>query len=132
MSIKHRANQLDTHSVTYHCSRNENGMSCKKCGSEHCDGDNQRAFDGLQVTVADEHDQTLVDARMLGVHSSAESRKLTHKSNSISTKRHSDFWLKRMMASFEKLGTFVRRHARAKTDMAAHALDKTPQRSNTS
>ena len=111
---------------------NENGMPVKKkcpnCQSidcSACSADNQRDFDGLQVTVPDEHDQTLVDARMLDVVSSTESRKTASKSNEMSTRRHSDYWLKRLMASFDKLATFLQRRPRAVTQMEAdpsHAL----------
>jgi hypothetical protein len=99
-----------------------------------CSVDQQKHFDGLQVTAVDEHDQTLVDARMLGVASSAESRQMTAKSSDISTKKQSDYWLKRFMASFDKLSTILRRRLpRANTHrhMEAHAHHAAPQRSNT-
>ena len=115
---------------------NKNGMPMKKhcanCQSIDCSVDQQKNFDGLQVTVVDEHDQTLVDARMLGVHSSTESRKTTDKSQHISTHKDSDYYLKRMMASLAKICTFVqRRLPRAKTHMDAHAHHAAPQRNNT-
>ena len=120
---------------------NENGMpvhtSCKNCLSKYCNGDQhdqQPDFAGLQVTVADEHDQKLVDARMLDVVSSTESRKTTTKSSDVSMRMHSDYCLKRFMASFGKLGTFLNRLLpRAKThmDLNAHAHHDALQRSNT-
>ena len=85
----------------------------------------QKHFDGLQVTAVDEHDQTLVDARMLGVASTPESRQAKARTSDISTKKQSDYWLKRFMASFDKLGTILRRRPRAATHMQAsesHAL----------
>jgi len=91
----------------------------------------QSNFDGLQVNCADEHDQILVDARMLDVVSSIESRKTTTKSSNISTKRQSDYWLKRFMPSFDKLGTSLQRHPRANTHMEAHVHTAVPQRNNT-
>ena len=88
-------------------------------------------FDGLQVNCTDEHDQMLVDARMLGVASSTESRKSTTKSSTISTKRNSDYLLKRFMGSFDKLGTFLKRLPRANTHMEARVHSGAPQRNNT-
>ena len=100
---------------------NKNAMPVKN----HC-------ANGLQVTVADKNDQTLVDARMLGVHSSTESRKATDKSQHISTLKDSDYCLKRIMSSLAKICTFVqRRLPRAKTHMEAHAHHAAPQRNNT-
>ena len=114
---------------------NENAMPVKKhcvnCQSIDCSVNEQKHFDGLQVTVVDEHDQTLVDARMLGVASSAESRQTTAKSSDISTKKQSDYWLKRVMASFDKMSTLLRRRPRAKTHMEAHAHTASVQRSDT-
>ena len=86
----------------------------------------------LQVTVAEQHDQTLVDARMLGVQSSPESRRTTEKSEPISPDRDSDYYLQRVMASLAKIGTFLqRRLPRAQTDMAAHTPGAPVQRSDT-
>jgi hypothetical protein len=114
---------------------NENDMpvykSCANCLSEDCSGNKQSDFDWLQVNRTGEHDQTLVDARMLGIDSSTESRKTTNYSNNISTERYSDYWLKRFMASFDKMGTFLRRGPRAKTHMEAHAPSETLKRSDT-
>ena len=105
---------------------------CVRCQSIDCSVNEQKHFDGLQVTVVDEHDQTLVDARMLGVHSSTESRKTTDNSQHISTHKDSDYCLKRMMASLAKIRTFVqRRLPRAKTHMEAHAHHGALQRSDT-
>ena len=115
---------------------NKNAMPVKKhcvnCQSTDCSVDKQKNFDGLQVTVVDEHDQTLVDARMLGVHSSTESRKTTDNSQHISTHKDSDYCLQRIMGSLAKICTFVqRRLPRAKTHMEAHAHHAAPQRNNT-
>ena len=113
---------------------NENAMPVKKncvnCQSMDCSVNEQKHFDGLQVTVV-EHDQTLVDARMLGVASSAESRQTKAKSSDISTKKQSDYWLKRVMTSFDKMSTLLRRRPRAKTHMEAHAHTASVQRSDT-
>lgn len=105
--------------------------ACANCRSEHCSGDKQSDFDGLQVNLTDQHDQTLLEARMLGVHSSTKSKNTTYNLSSISTKSYSDYVLKRIMASFDKMGTFLRRHPRAKTHMAAHVPSETVQRSVT-
>jgi hypothetical protein len=99
---------------------NKNAMPVKKdcvnCQSIDCSVNEQKHFDGLQVTVVEQHDQALVDARMLGVHSSTESRKTTDNSQHISTHKDSDYCLKRMMATSAKICTFVqRRLPRAKT-----------------
>ena len=115
---------------------NKNAMPVKKhcvnCQSTDCSVDQQKNFDGLQVTVVDEHDQMLVDARMLGVHTSTGSSKTTDKSQHISTLRDSDYCLKRIMASLVKICTFVPcRLPRAKTHMEAHAHHAAPQRNNT-
>ena len=114
---------------------NENGMPvkqwCLHCCQPDCTAKQQPNFDGLQVNNADGHDQTLVDARMLGVASSAESRQTTAKSSDISTKTQSDYWLKRVMASFDKMSTLLRRRPRAKTHMEAHAHTASVQRSDT-
>ena len=114
----------------------ENGMpvkqSCLHCCQPDCTAKQQPNFDGLQVTVVDEHDQTLVDARMLNVASSAESRKTTNNSQHISAHKDSDYCLKRMMASLAKICTFVqRRLPRSKTHMEAHAHHDALQRSDT-
>ena len=116
----------------------ENGMplkqtcvNCVHCGAATCSDSKQSDFDGLQVDCTDGHDQMLVDARMLDVASSTESRKTTTKSSDIGTKRHSDYWLKRVMASLDKLGTFLTRRPRANTHMEAHVHTAAPQRSNT-
>ena len=73
---------------------NENGMpvkqSCLHCCQPDCTAKQQPNFDGLQVNTADEHDEKLVDARMLNVISSTESRKTTTKSNDTRMRRHSD------------------------------------------
>ena len=109
-------------------------QKCATCGQTNCQTptyNDQPDFDGLQVNCTDVHDQQLVDTRMLNVASSTESRKTTTKSSDISTKRHSDYWLKRVMASFDKLGTFLTRRPRANTHMEAHAHTAAPQRSNT-
>ena len=115
---------------------NENAMPVKKhcvnCQSTDCSVDKQKNFDGLQVTVVDEHDQTLVDARMLGVASSAECRKTTDNSQHISAHKDSDYCLKRMMASLAKICTFVKRRLpRAKTHMEAPAHHDALLRSDT-
>ena len=115
---------------------NENAMPVKKhcvrCQSIDCSVNEQKHFDGLQVTVVEQHDQALVDARMLGVHSSTESRKTTDNSQHISTHKDSDYCLKRMMASLAKICTFVqRRLPRAKTHMEAPAHHDALQRSDT-
>ena len=106
---------------------------CANCQSIDCSADNQQDFAGLQVTVAEQHDQTLVDARMLGVHSSTESRKTTDKSKDMSMKKRSDYWLKRIMASFDKMHTFLCRLPRANThaQLEAHVPSETLQRSDT-
>ena len=129
---------------------NENGMpvkqSCLHCRQPDCTTKEQPNFDGLQVNTAEnqknhEHDEKLVDARMLNVISSTESRKTTTKSNDTRMRRHSDlgvishsdYLLKRLMPSFAKLGTFMqRRHPRAKThlDLEAHAHREALQRNN--
>ena len=110
----------------------ENGMSVQQaCVAADCATGKQADFDGLQVNCTAGHDQMLVDARMLGVASSTESRNTTTKSSNISTKRHSDYWLKRFMASFDKLGTFLKRRPRANTHMEAHVHTAAPQRNNT-
>ena len=105
--------------------------SCANCLSKDCVDKLQLDFDELHVNYTGEHDKRLVDARMLGVHSSTESRKTTDNSNKISTKRYSDNGLKRFMSSFDKMRTFLRRHPRAKTHMEAHAHNKPLQRNNT-
>ena len=100
-------------------------QTCVFCCAADCTTGKQSHFDGLQVNSADGHDQTLVDGRMIGVASSAESRQTKAKSSDISTKKQSDYWLKRFMASFDKLSTFLRRRPRAATHMQAsesHAL----------
>lgn len=109
---------------------NENDMSvtknCPHCKSENYVDDQQPDFDWLQVNRTVEHDQTLVHARMLDVVSSTESRKTTSKSSKMSTRRNSDYWLKRFMASFDKMRSFLKRRPRAVTHMEAldsqHAL----------
>ena len=109
---------------------NENAMPVKKncvnCQSMDCSVNEQKHFDGLQVTVVEQHDQALVDARMLGVSSSADSRQTTAKSSGISTKKQSDYWLKRFMRSFDKLSTIIPHRPRAATPLAcaseSHAL----------
>ena len=115
---------------------NKNAMPVKKqcvicCAADYTTGI-QPEFDGLQVNSVDGHDQTLVDARMLGVHSSTESRKTTDNSQHMSTHKDSDYCLKRIMASLAKICTSVqRRLPRAKTHMEAHAHHAAPQRNNT-
>ena len=112
-------------------------QSCLHCCQADCTAKEQPNFDGLQVNTADGHDEKLVDARMLNVTSSTNSRQTTAKqttakSNLISMRRHSDYCLKRFMTSFDKLGTFLnRRHPRAKTHMEAHARRDALQRGNT-
>ena len=89
----------------------------------------QANFDSL-VESAPPHDETLVEARMLNVISTTKSSQPTAKSTSnddddVSMRRHSDYCLKRFMASFDKLGTFLQRRPRAVTQMQAdtsHAL----------
>ena len=113
-----------------HCkSINKNCPHCKSINCCACSTDESRdqgEFDGLQVTVPDEHDQKLVDARMLVAVSSTESRKTTFKSSEMSTRQNSDYWLKRFMASFDKMCSFLQRRPRAVTHMEAidtsHAL----------
>lgn len=103
-------------------------QTCVICYAGDCTAGKQSDFDGLQVNSADRHDQTLVEARMLGVASSAGSMQTKAKSSGISTKKQSDYWLKRFMASFDKLSTFLRRCPRAATHMQAsesHALAST-------
>ena len=110
-------------------------QTCAKCWQTNCQTptyNDQPDFDGLQVNCTDVHDQQLVDTRMLNVASSTESRKTTTKSSDISSKRHSDYWLKRVMASLDKLGTFLTRRPRANTHMEAHVHTAAPQRNNTS
>ena len=107
-------------------------QTCVICCAADCPKAKQQDFDGLQVNSADGHDLTLVDARMLGVASSAESRKTTDNSQHISAHKDSDYCLKRMMASLAKICTFVqRRLPRAKTHMEAHAHHDALQRSDT-
>ena len=106
-----------------------NGMPVQQT---RCTTGKQSDFDGLQVNCTDEHDQMLVDARMLGVASSAESRKTTDNPQHISAQKDSDYCLKRMMASLAKICTFVQcRLPRAKTHMEAHAHHDALQRSDT-
>ena len=89
----------------------------------------QANFDCL-IVPAPQHDETLVEARMLDVVSSTKSSRPTAKStrnddDDVSMRRYSDYCLKRFMASFAKLGTFLRRRPRAVTQMQAdtsHAL----------
>ena len=100
-------------------------QTCVICCTPNCKTRIQSDFDGLQVDSADGHDKKLVNARMLGVASSAESRQTKAKSSDISTKKHSDYLLKRLMESFNKLSTILRRRPRAVTHMPAsesHAL----------
>ena len=107
---------------------------CVICCAADCTTGIQSDFDGLQVNSADwagGHDQTLADARMLGVASSVESRQTKAKSSDISTKKQSDYWLKRVMTSFDKMSTLLRRRPRAKTHMEAHAHTASVQRSDT-
>lgn len=115
---------------------NENGMpvkqSCLQCCQPDYTAKQQPNFNGLQVNNAGGHDQTLVDARMLGVASSAESRKTTNNSQHISAHKDSDYCLKRMMASLAKICTFVKRRLpRAKTHMDAPAHHDALRRSDT-
>ena len=106
--------------------------SCANCLSKDCVDKLQLDFDELHVNYTGEHDKRLVDARMLGVHSSTESRKTTDNSQHISTHKDSDYCLQRIMASLAKICTFVqRRLPRAKTHMEAHAYHAAPQRNNT-
>ena len=109
---------------------------CAKCwqtNSQTTTYNEQPDFYSLQIRSTECGDQKLVDTRMLGVQSSAESRKTTNSSNNMSTERHSDYWLKRFMASSDKIGTFLRRlpHAKTHTDMEALAPSAKLQRSDT-
>jgi hypothetical protein len=116
---------------------NHNDMPCSNCHAKHCSNNVhnvQEMFVGLQVTGVDTHDQTLVGVRMLGVASSAKSKKLEKLGSRLykpSSQKHSDFWLTRFMASYDKLASFLQRRQRAKTHMEAHAHLASPQRSNT-
>ena len=110
----------------------ECAVSGASCNKTECTSKQQQEFDGLQVNRNDEHDKKLVDARMLGVVSSTESRQTTIKSSDISTRRNSDYSLQRFMASFDKLGSFLQRHQRAKTAGSEdHVLSNALPRSNT-
>lgn len=73
-----------------------------------------------QAGKHNEHDQKLVDARMLNVVSSTKCRKTTNKSNDTNTRRDSEYFLKRVMASFDKMRSFLKRRPRALTHMQAH------------
>jgi len=103
----------------------ENGMPVKKlcanCEQTDCSADKQSNFEHLQVASTEGHDQMLVDTRMLGVFSSNESRKTTSKTSAMSMRPHSDYWLKRFMASVDKVGSFLqRRLPRAQTHEQLH------------
>ena len=113
----------------------ENGMpvpqTCVFCCAADCTTGKQSDCPGLQVNCTDEHDQMLVDARMLDVVSSPESKKTTTESYDMSTQRHSDYLLKRLMASFDKLTSFLQRLPRANSHMALHAHPAARARFNT-
>ena len=108
---------------------------CAKCwqtNSQTTTYNEQPDFHSLQIRSTECGDQKLVDTRMLGVQSSAESRKTTDKSEPISPNRDSDYYLQRVMTSLAKIGTFLqRRLPRAQTDMAAHTPSAPVQRSDT-
>jgi|SaaInlV_125m_DNA_1040241.scaffolds.fasta_scaffold88366_2 hypothetical protein len=93
--------------------KKEHEKRCPNCHVVDCHGDKQRDFDALQLQSADSHDQMLVDSRMLGVASSLESRKLTLISSSISNHMQSDYCLQRVVATFNKAGSFLEPSVRA-------------------
>ena len=114
---------------------------CANCHAVNCHSDKQQDFDELQLQSADAHDQMLVEARMVGFSSSFKSRKNAGKSRefkeNLKQTRQSDYLLTRVIASMQKIGTFLRRRPRAKTDLKAfppHALEvpmETPLRNDT-
>ena len=106
--------------------------TCVVCCQASCKTAKQSDFDALQVNSTDGHDQILADARMLHSATSTESKKTTTKSYNMSTQKHADYFLKRMMASFDKLTSFLQRRPRANTNMEARAHPAAaPQRHNT-
>lgn len=94
-------------------------------GNTNC----QVEFDNLQVECPQTHDEILLDARMKGIVSSRESRKYAWKPKKANTKEkkhsRSSYLLLRLVASFDKMCTYLCRHPRAQTHMVAcetHAL----------
>ena len=93
--------------------KKEHEKRCANCHVVDCHGDKQQDFDALQLQSAHSHDQMIVHSRMLGVSSSLESRKLTLKSSAIINHVQSDYCLQRVVATFNKAGSFVEPRVRA-------------------
>lgn len=101
----------------------------------------QVEFDNLQVECPQTHDEILVDARMKGIVSSRESRKSGCKCKKVKKqeKKHSrsNYLLLRLVASFDKMCTYLGHCPRAQTHMVAcetHALSgalETKERTST-
>lgn len=99
---------------------------CVQCRDLDCPDRKQWDFDMLQVQSPHANDKRLVEARMLGVVTSGEFRNKASEANKANkakngerTQGQSDYSLKRLMASLNKISTFLRRRPRASTHMQA-------------